>query len=1041
MGQSACSKMNVLAAMIMAAGMFSLHAETSFLVADTEYSRLEVVPGRADRVTVPLVRDETGAAVEYLVCAGRTNAVNWAEGESRAYPDVDVSTIAVGEDRVVSLLDSSRNLVASSKVHGVADPGNSVRNPWWMDERTSDELGWGEWTMDLDAAQSKVSSSDEDARVLVMVAGDLWCPHCQAALENLFETPQFEGWAKENHLALVSIDQADGKVPYTDWETAIGTFLNYNVDDLPYDGRHGASGASYLSRHGVSAADAKSVYERNLNLSMQEWKLPSSTAARLGNPTLLMLGPDGNVAARVALYGASDAYPVEENLARLTAALQLTDEKSAEPTWTELVHEIGTSEDVAVQINCPKIYSRLSGLAIGRLNLEYQADIGTEPVTVAVYSGSATNLALVAQGTGHVSVDISSEMYEADALWVSLAAFQSTKAYGASNVNKGRLVSELEVSPGRVAFVSSSSTFRESSKSAIVRLERSGGALGPAEVKIVHKGGTAENGVRYIWTDTQVSWSDGEDGIKEIVIPLIETPRKEGREKFTLKLSTKGLLDPAELGAKTAHEVTINDSTAPELEQEIYRETVYRGFSISQSYPVYNLTGGHLRLTRTGDLPKGLKLKYNASEKALVLSGRVKGSPGRFSVEVTLAENRASGVVVGQSSWLKLTVKDPLGFNPLVGQANRNVVIPLYDENQRLSGTVTVSTTTKGKISASYAGIKGKTSFSGWWTDLDESSGLARADLRRGDSCLTLRMSREGAFSAEIRDAKRGGIVLASLKAQKLCSSVADYVGLYTVTLPVAPEPGRRLTATGTAWMTLEARSTGRVRYKGMMPNGKSFGGMGTLLEGDEKAILPIFVSKGKGRSWLGATLSILPNAEMEYASGNPVIILSEEGTRAAWGRDDFHEPESSSLEVYGGYYKRGFDLVDCCLNTYKSTFFDVNFDASALLCDDPIYGFSSGVMSVGERGIGIPESTGGFVMKLAGVTGIVRGRAKLTWANGRKTSVPFKGVVLPGWTDCGCTPIPPPERPFISGTVYFNAKVNGRSVRCSIPVTTTPVY
>ena len=43
-----------------------------------------------------------------------------------------------------------------------------------------------------------------------------------------------------------------------------------------------------------------------------------------------------------------------------------------------------------------------------------------------------------------------------------------------------------------------------------------------------------------------------------------------------------------------------------------------------------------------------------------------------------------------------------------------------------------------------------------------------------------------------------------------------------------------------------------------------------------------------------------------------------------------------------------------------------------------------------------------------------------------------FKGVVLPGWLDCGCGD-ELPVRPFASGTFYYSSRVNGFSTPSSL--------
>ena len=56
--------------------------------------------------------------------------------------------------------------------------------------------------------------------------------------------------------------------------------------------------------------------------------------------------------------------------------------------------------------------------------------------------------------------------------------------------------------------------------------------------------------------------------------------------------------------------------------------------------------------------------------------------------------------------------------------------------------------------------------------------------------------------------------------------------------------------------------------------------------------------------------------------------------------------------------------------------------------------------------------------------TGVISGTAK-TVIDRRTVTASFKGVILPGWLDCGCGD-ELPVRPFAAGTFYYSNRVNG---------------
>ena len=110
-------------------------------------------------------------------------------------------------------------------------------------------------------------------------------------------------------------------------------------------------------------------------------------------------------------------------------------------------------------------------------------------------------------------------------------------------------------------------------------------------------------------------------------------------------------------------------------------------------------------------------------------------------------------------------------------------------------------------------------------------------------------------------------------------------------------------------------------------------------------------------------------------------------------------------MSIFGGYYVPGASLNDWLalfgLGTEKDLFATVD-GAKA----PAVWEFS-------------PE------------TGVITGTAKV--AVGRRTvTASFKGVILPGWIDCGCGD-ELPVRPFASGTFYYSNRVNGFSTPASL--------
>ena len=110
-------------------------------------------------------------------------------------------------------------------------------------------------------------------------------------------------------------------------------------------------------------------------------------------------------------------------------------------------------------------------------------------------------------------------------------------------------------------------------------------------------------------------------------------------------------------------------------------------------------------------------------------------------------------------------------------------------------------------------------------------------------------------------------------------------------------------------------------------------------------------------------------------------------------------------MSVYGGYYVPGNTL-----NDWLGLF--------GLGSEDDLVATVDGVE--------VPA-----VWKFSPATGVLTGTAK-TVVDRRTVTASFKGVVLPGWLDCGCGD-ELPVRPFASGTFYYSSRVNGFSTPSSL--------
>lgn len=317
-----------------------------FGVDDSENSRLEVEIGNLKDVTLPLTRTNSVAAASvstntvvavYPDGHAETNVVNWAANDDTANVVFTAGSLAslenAGDQVTIFMLDATGKAVATNHITAVEPPENSPKNPLWIGEKSSDELNWGEWTMDIDAATNKVKAFNAGlslppqsglsimtepsrAYTLVLVGGSLWCPDCFRAEEYLFDTDDFKAWATNRQVACVAIDEPrfGGKTPTPDRPTLL-TRLGYKVS---YNGvTNLTSGAGYLSRKGVSDAEAKRILDRNLGYVNNDkdhggFCLTDNLSGsgntfswKTGIPCIIILRDDGSVAGRLFQFSNS----------------------------------------------------------------------------------------------------------------------------------------------------------------------------------------------------------------------------------------------------------------------------------------------------------------------------------------------------------------------------------------------------------------------------------------------------------------------------------------------------------------------------------------------------------------------------------------------------------------------------------------------------------------------------------------------------------------------------------------------------------------
>ena len=378
----------------------------SFACGDTVADRLEAVLGETKTLYVPLKRDRASshfAATNSVVAtypkgtylASTTNAVEWTEEElERLVPVIlpeDTSRLRETDVIRLDLLNAVGNIVETRSAVYVAKPANGPADPDWIGE----PFEFGRLTFDYDAATNAVARKLEEGKkayTLAFFTGALWCPYCRGMETSLMAPGSaFYEWARENNVALVEFDQGVASSPATAAGTRSPRLLTYDAYG-PDEGRgilQSTSGAGYLSRHEVMREAAEMELSRITHYT-SVWRAPEATAARLSQPTFLLI-KDDQVVARFTAWRDSDRnYDIKENLGRLDDFLKLAEgpgEASAYRTTTPLTTMVGQTEETKLQISNRTAFYRLSGLAAGDFMVT-RTDTNPEPVVFALFDGA-----------------------------------------------------------------------------------------------------------------------------------------------------------------------------------------------------------------------------------------------------------------------------------------------------------------------------------------------------------------------------------------------------------------------------------------------------------------------------------------------------------------------------------------------------------------------------------------------------------------------------------------------------------------------------
>lgn len=426
--------------------------EYSFLTSGGLCDRLEAEEATA-YVDVPVRRkiNNGGKQTTTLIATWpdalaveRSYSISWEPAETeklvRVNLDRGAAAFPAGKTMTLRHIDSGDKAI-STTISFVAAQGNSVVNPKWIGE----DFEYGEWTFDYEAAKQK------DGHVLALFSGVLWCPYCYGMENSLLASGAFSQWAKDNKVSLVLFDQSRASTPATAAGSGLARLLSYDAGASSTHGEGGAaSGAGYLSRKSIAQEAAQAVVDLTTKYTA-EWMTPESTAARLGNPTLLLVKNDKVIARFAPLRNNNKAvfpaidddkyYDPDENIARLDDLLLLagrTDDLDSYASTTRLTLAANDEAEVTLQINDSSRAYRLTGLSSGLLAI--CADAGKD-VALTLLQGTTE----LASGVNTLEYKVRGSVVNAGAIYLRVRAYSGTTAVTGGHTSfTAKITSALE---------------------------------------------------------------------------------------------------------------------------------------------------------------------------------------------------------------------------------------------------------------------------------------------------------------------------------------------------------------------------------------------------------------------------------------------------------------------------------------------------------------------------------------------------------------------------------------------------------------------
>jgi uncharacterized protein with beta-barrel porin domain/ribosomal protein L35AE/L33A len=298
---------------------------------------------------------------------------------------------------------------------------------------------------------------------------------------------------------------------------------------------------------------------------------------------------------------------------------------------------------------------------------------------------------------------------------INIALSNPTGGARLGNINTA-IATITDVENGEIQFTSANYSVFEDQGLATIQITRTGGSDGAVSVQFTSANGSATAGADYTDSSAQVSWLDGESGVKTINIPIIDDNIVEGDETVNLTLSSPS--GGARLGNQNSSVLTIID-----VEHGVIQLSSAT-YSVAETGPVAVLSlersnGGNGIVAvdwGTSDASAVAGSDYTASNGTVTWQDNEIGvktieipiiddnvSEGDETFNVTL-DNATGGAVLGSINSAVITIIDG-GIPGTLQFSSTNYTV--NESEATITVTVTRTNGSKGAVSVDYSTADG----------------------------------------------------------------------------------------------------------------------------------------------------------------------------------------------------------------------------------------------------------------------------------------------------------------------------------------------